>query len=43
MILTYFNHFEFNNISEFWNVHNKDAIGNLNMDNHMINSGKNIP
>jgi hypothetical protein len=40
MILTYFNHLEFNNISEFWNVHNKHVIWNLNMDNHMINSGK---
>jgi hypothetical protein len=35
--------FEFNNISEFWNVHNKHVIWNLNMDNHMINSGKKQP
>lgn len=40
MILTYFNHLEFNNISEFWNAHNKHVIWNLNMENHMINSGK---
>lgn len=43
MILTYFNHLELNNISELWNVHNKHVIWNLNMDNHMINSGKKQP